>query len=336
MKLLVVLAFLQTDPEAPLRRIAFGSCAKEDWPQPIWDPIVDAKPDLFVFLGDNIYGDTLDMDVLKAKYAKLAAVPGFQKIKKTCPLMATWDDHDYGWNDAGCEYPKRAESQAIFLDFWEVPQDSPRRTRQGVYDARVFGPAGKRVQVIVLDTRYHRTTLRTSRESGYIPDSDPSSTVLGEAQWKWLEEQLRVPAELRVVVSSIQVVAQDHPFEKWMNFPKEREKLFALLKSTKAAGVIFLSGDRHLAEISMMDGGVGYPIYDVTASALNRSSKRWRTYEVNRHRVGTLNWGDNFGVLEVDWDRQDPQIRMQIRDADGDIAIQRKLFLSTLQPGIIK
>jgi len=123
-------------------RIAFGSCVNQDKPQPIWDAVVDTKPQHFVFLGDNIYADTEDMEVMKAKYALLGKQPGYIKLKATCPIHATWDDHDYGANDGGAEYPKKKESQQVFLDFFEVPKDDPRRTREGVYSSTVFGPTG--------------------------------------------------------------------------------------------------------------------------------------------------------------------------------------------------
>src|SRR5438046_491914 len=106
--------------ESLLSRVAFGSCAKQDKPQPIWDAVVERKPELFVFLGDNIYADTQDMDVMRAKYALLGKQPGYQKLKKTCPILATWDDHDYGANDAGAEYPRKKEAQQVFLDFFGV------------------------------------------------------------------------------------------------------------------------------------------------------------------------------------------------------------------------
>jgi len=155
--------------------------------------------------------------------------------------------------------------------------------------------------------------------------------MLGEAQWRWLEAQLREPAEVRLLASSIQVVAEDHGWEKWMNLPRERERLFTLIRETGATGVLFLSGDRHLAELSMMDGGAGYPLYDLTASGMNNASKVWRPYEVNRHRVGTMNWGNNFGMITIDWSPSDPVIALQIRDEDGQINIQRRIRLSTIQ-----
>ncbi len=336
--LLLALPAAAADADKPLTRIAFGSCAHQEKPLPIWKSIVASKPELYLALGDNIYADTDDMKVMKAKYDKAASHPDYQQLKKSCTVLGIWDDHDYGKNDAGVEYPKKEESQQLFLDFFDVPKDSPLRKQKGVYHSRIFGPAGKRVQVIMLDGRYFRSPLkRGKREPGtnytpYIANTDPDATLLGAEQWKWLEEQLKQPAEIRLLVSGIQIVAEDHGFEKWMNFPLEREKLYKLLQDTKAAGVICLSGDRHLAELSMMEKAVDYPLYDLTSSGLNQASKEWRPLEKNRHRAATMGHGDNFGFITIDWSAPSPKIGLQIRDVDGDIVIQQKLLLSDLQP----
>ena len=318
-----------------LSRIAFGSCADQNYPMPVWDAVLKAKPDVFLMIGDNIYGDTEDIEVLRAKYEKLGAVPGFKKLRETIPVLAVWDDHDYGVNDGGVEYPKKVESQQVFLDFFGEPADSPRRKQEGVYDSRIYGPDGKRVQIILLDTRYHRSPLKKRTDKGpdgpYDRNHDAGITMLGEAQWKWLEEQLKMPAEVRIIASSIQVVPEDHHWELWMNMPVERQRLFNLIRDTSANGVLFISGDRHLAELSVMDAGVGYPIFDLTSSSLNKSARKFRPLEENRHRVGTMNWGDNFGLIAIDWQQKDPQIRLQVRDDVGDVIIQRKINLSTLQ-----
>jgi alkaline phosphatase D len=324
------------DPKAPLHRIAFGSCAHQDRPQPIWKAVVAAKPELFLFIGDTVYADTEDMKVMRAQYAKLAALAGYKKLLKTCPVLATWDDHDYGVNDGGAEYPKKRQSQQVFLDFFGVPKDSPRRKQEGVYHSAVFGPPGKRVQVILLDTRYFRSPLKKGKrnEDGrapYVPNKDRKSTILGAAQWKWLGEQLRVPAELRLLISSIQLVPEEHGFEKWMNFPRERDRLYKLIHDSKASGVIVLSGDRHFAELSVMDAGIGYPLFDLTSSGLNQGSRRWRKPEANGHRLAIMNQGNNFGMVVIDWERKDPLVRLQIRDEEGDITIQHKVPLSLLK-----
>ncbi|MCA9090718.1 MAG: alkaline phosphatase family protein [Planctomycetaceae bacterium] len=324
--------------ETPLSRIAFGSCAKQDLPQPIWDAVVDTDPQIFLFIGDNIYGDSADMDVLRAKWAQLGAQPGYQKLKAHCPIYAVWDDHDFGLNDGGVEFAAKDASQQVFLDFFEEPASSPRRTRKGLYDARIVGPEGQRVQLILLDTRYFRTRLirhNEPREPGegdrgpYAPNLDPQATVLGEEQWAWLAEQLRQPADLRIIATSIQLLADGHRWEGWGTFPLERQRMLGLLKQTKASGVIFISGDRHSAEISAIDIGLGYPVLDVTSSSLNRPAK-WHT-EFNPYRQGTKYLDENFGTILIDWSQEDPVIRSQVRDIDGKVVLQHRTTLGQMQ-----
>ena len=327
------------DDEIVLSRIVFGSCAHQDRPQPIWKAITASNPDIFLFLGDNIYADTKEIDKLKATYDKFAAHPEFAEFKKKCKrCMATWDDHDYGWNDAGEEYPLKEQSQQLFLDFFGYPADSPLRKQKGVYNARIFGPEGKRVQIIMLDTRYFRSPLRKALDGfGYMANNDPKATILGEEQWRWLESELRKPADLRIIGSSIQLVAEDHPFEKWMNIPAERERFFKLIRNTKAKGVVVISGDRHLAELSVMDAKIGYPLFDLTSSGINQATNSWRPLEKNQHRVATMNVGNNFGLLLLDWERPaekgGPSLTFQIRDTDNEVTISHTIPLTLLKVG---
>lgn len=336
-------AELVTAPAAALlpQRICFGSCAHQDRPQPIWDVILDQKPELFLFLGDNIYGDTDDMEVLRQKYALLTAQPGFQKLRATVPLMAVWDDHDYGKNDAGAEYPKKKESQQIFLDVFEGETHSPRREREGVYDAKIFSDGTHRLQVILLDTRYFRSPFAyapqepNKKGKRLLPNTDPQATILGATQWAWLESQLREPVDFRLIGSSIQVIPEDQRFEKWNNFPLERSRLFTLIRKTRANGVLFLSGDRHMAEISKYPAnagdGVGYPLFDFTSSGLTHAGGGMRD-EVNRHRVNSTNFQErNFGSIEIDWKATEPTILLRIHDLTGKIVEEQTVRLKDLQ-----
>lgn len=336
------------DEPKPLTRIAFGCCSDQDKPLPIFDKIADLKPELYIAMGDNIYADLKrepgldEMASMKVKYQKLAALPGWQRLTKMCPMLATWDDHDLGKNDAGGDYPHKDESQQLHLDFFNVPKDSPRRTQKGVYNAAILGPEGKRVQVILMDTRYFRSKLKKdsrplpgTRIVPYLPNTDPDATMLGADQWKWLEEQLKQPAELRLLISSIQLIADEHPHEKWANLRLERDRLYKLLRDTKANGVVVLSGDRHLGEVSMDPKAIGYPLFDVTSSGLNQGTKSWRApTEPNRHRVAIMAHGDNFGFLTVDWSA-DPKICVQVRDVDGEIALKESFPLSLLRPAAV-
>lgn len=338
------LAAAPDDP--PIGKIAFGSCADQDKPLPIFDKIADAKPDLLLLLGDNIYADLdkskkVTTELIKEKYDTLGKLPGWQRLKATCPMLAVWDDHDYGLNDAGEEWELKDESKKLLLDFFEVPADAPRRKRGGVYTATVLGPVGKRVQVIMLDGRYFRSKLEKAKErepvfgaKPYIPNTDDAATMLGADQWKWLEDQFKVPAELRLVCSGVQVVSDEHPFEKWANFPKERERLYKLITDTKAGGVIVLSGDRHLGDISCVKGALEYPLFDVTASGFNQGAKQWRAPEKNSYRVGGMPYGDHFGFITIDWAAADPTVCLQLRDVAGDIVVKHAFPISLIQKKI--
>ncbi|MEZ6192320.1 MAG: alkaline phosphatase D family protein [Phycisphaerales bacterium] len=320
-----------------ISRIAFGSCVDATKPVPAFNAIANAKPDLMIFLGDNVYADTTDEAELRAAYQVLADNAGFRKLKLACPLLATWDDHDYGINDAGVEHPAKAMSQQVFLDFWGIPKDSPRRAREGVYDAQTFGPAGQRIQIILLDTRYHRGPLtprpkdvESTRGGRYVPNPDPALTILGEAQWAWLKEQLQQPAKLRLIASSIQVIAEDHGWETWAMFPTERLRLIELIHETKANGVIILSGDRHQAELSRLDEGAPYPLYDLTASAFNKPGLE--NDEPNRHRIGKRYAQSNYGLLDIDWQTAPPIVRLKVMDPDGGVHVEHSFPLAELTP----
>ena len=321
--------------------IAFGACAHEERPQPIWDAVVAAAPDLFIFTGDNIYADTDDMDVMKAKYGKLAAKPGYQKLLENCPVLAVWDDHDYGLNDGGKNYPMKKEAAEIFLDFFGVPEDDPRRTREGIYGSQIIGEKGQRVQVILLDTRYFRDDLDKYPKGDpkpkeivgwYKPTKDTSRTMLGEAQWKWLEEELQKPAEVRVIVSSIQVISWEKGMECWGNMPHERDRLFKLIETTKAKGAFFISGDVHFTELSMTKDDGPYPLYDLTSSGLNQKpGKTWFT-AVNSYRLPAKVYsGRNFGLIRIDWAGKDTTITLQGRKESGEVAHEEVVPLSRLQ-----
>lgn len=308
-----------------ISRIALGSCAHQDKNHIIWEPIVASKPELFIFLGDNIYGDTNDMSVMRAKYQKLAAKPGYQKLKATCPILAVWDDHDYGVNDGGKEYAAKAESEAVFHEFFETPAGSEVLSYPGTYQSRFYGKPGERLQIILLDTRYFRDSMVSLPERGpdgpYGRNMDPNATILGKDQWAWLEKQLSLPADFRIIASSIQFLPQEHHWELWENFPLERARLLKLLKAKVKNPVLFLSGDRHMGEIMELKTSdplsPGYPVYELTSSGLTNAGGG-RKGEPNRHRVSPINFQSrNFGTVHIDWANSKAMI--DLRDVEGKV-----------------
>ncbi|HEU4533019.1 MAG TPA: alkaline phosphatase D family protein [Polyangiaceae bacterium] len=306
-----------------LQRIAFGSCSDQSKPQPIWTAVRDDAPDLYVALGDNIYADTEDVDVLRAKYWRQEAIAGFAALRRTVPVYGTWDDHDYGANDAGAEYPKKDESQRLFLDFLRVAADSPRRGRRGVYDAVVLGPPGRRVQIIALDLRYHQgPPLRDVPGVGYEPDLSPESTMLGAEQWAWFERELARPAEVRIVLSSLQLVPDYDKGERWGNRPRERERALRAIGGAAPSTLVVVSGDRHFGEISTLaPGPAGVPLYEMTTSGLTEVE---RSLGPNPLRTSGPFVAVNYGLLDLHWDAPEPALVLRLRDAGGrDLAEQR-------------
>ncbi len=326
---------------APLTRIAFGACAEQNKPQPIWTPILAQRPDLFIFLGDNIYADTRDPDVMAAKYRQLGAQPGFQRLRGETPILATWDDHDYGENDAGADYPLKRISKEIFLDFFDEPPGTERRRREGgIYMAKLFGPLGRRVQIILLDTRYDRSPLlrvdwlsalaRRARSIGpYLPDLAASARMLSEPQWLWLETQLRMPADVRILCSSTPMFMDLTAWESWANMPGERARLQRLIAATGAAGLVVISGDIHRAELSRSPTQAPYFLWELTSSGLTKNTPYTAP---NANRVGAPYHGRNFGIIEIQWDRPDPAVILRAHSDTGMPVISKTLALSDLRP----
>lgn len=312
------------EKEAALETIAFGSCNHEYDEQPLWDPIVSHQPDLWIWLGDNIYGDTDSMPLMKAKYDQQNSIIAYQKLKAEAPIIGIWDDHDYGKNDAGKNYPYRKESRDLMYDFLDIPQDSPLRQKEGAYGAYEYGPDEQKVKVILLDARYFRDSL-AKQDKAYLPNE--TGTMLGEEQWNWLEDELKNnTAKITVIGSGVQVLSKEHAFEKWDNFPQERAKLLKLLETYQVNGAILLSGDRHIAEISKIEiPGISHPVYDVTSSGLTHTWKSYQ-FEPNSYRVGDLIAKLNFGLIHLDWQKEGVKVDLEIR-GEADSLFLKESFL---------
>lgn len=296
----------------PPEVIGCGSCAEQNKAQGFWDPILKVKPKVFLWMGDNVYAVDHDLGSLQAAYTKLGAQRGFQFLKRSTTFLATWDDHDYGVNDGGADFAGREMAEKMFEDFWEYPAGHAVRGRPGVFNAVEYEGGGRRLQIILLDTRFFRSPLEKGNVEGgprYRANTEAGATVLGAEQWQWLETQLRRPADVRLVVSSIQVIPEDHGFEKWANFPAERARLFRLFAETEAGGILLLSGDRHRGEISRLpraETGMRYDLYEMTSSGLNQGWVADGLVEPNRWRVGPQQAClDHFGVVRIRWQEKD-------------------------------
>ncbi|GAB0111606.1 alkaline phosphatase D family protein [Pseudoalteromonas distincta] len=339
---LVLSLVISTGVTAAPSKILFGSCGHQDKKIPIFNAINKEKGDLFIFLGDNIYGDTNDMDVLADKYQRLGAKPGFKTLKAQTPIIAMWDDHDYGQNDAGKEYPHKEQSRQIMLNFWDEPINSVRRTRpDGIYTSYMYGENEQTIQVIMPDLRWNRDALnhvseleyytkrKLNNQGPYSPSEVKGASMLGEAQWQWLEQELKKPAAIKLIASSLQLLPDFTGWESWANFPEDRNRLFALIKKHKVNGVVIISGDTHWGEISKYQQNLDYPLIEMTSSGL---TEKWKDVSPNKHRVGNFTHNVNYGDLGIDWQQTDPTISLKLKGIDGQVIMQSDFSLSSISP----
>jgi len=336
----LVSLFLVFETTAQTTRIAFGSCARQSHALTIFDTILKHDPTHFIFLGDNIYGDTKDMAVMRAKYDTLGMKPGFKHLSDSTTVWATWDDHDYGMNDIGKRYSKKKQSRKIFLEFFKEPKDSERWKHKGIYTSYLIKDSALTIQVIVLDTRTFRDDLILNNKGQllkdsiftydreYLPNPSKKATLLGKQQWKWLREELLKPADVRIIASSIQFSHTFNGYESWNNFPNEQQRLLNTIAETKANGVLVISGDVHYGEISALNNNTTYPIYDATSSGL---SSKWHLATPNSNRIQGPIMENNFGLISFEKTENDYEINIQLIDLTDVVRADVVLPLSLLK-----
>ena len=303
--------------------IGFGSCITEKRDQPIWPAIKQENLDEFFFMGDNVYGDNKEtglLDDMKIAYALQKTK--FPKWLGDIKVNAIWDDHDYGKNDGGFEYPLKSESQDLFLEFWEVAKDDPRWNREGIYFSEIRDIFNLKVNLIGLDTRFHRSPLAQT-ERPYSPIEDTSRTMLGKDQWNWLIDKFDQQSDLNIIVSSIQVIPTNHVFEKWGNFPHERAKLIKLIEESKIPTII-ISGDRHKAGIYKLNN-----LIELTSSSMNKPlpiyiSKIWDliSKETDKHLIGNMYYPENYGTVTID---KESNVLVELKNLNGETVNSIKL-----------
>ena len=298
--------------------LSFGSCNNQNIQNNLWSPILRHQPDLFIWGGDIIYSDTEDMKFMTKNYNKLKNDFAYTHFTKKVPIMGTWDDHDYGLNDGGVHYPQKDSAQQIFLDFFDVPTDDPRRLQKGIYHSRNFEVGESSIKIIILDTRFFRSDLSKdpTGEKRYVPNESNDITMLGASQWEWLEKELTdSKAQFNVIMSSIQFLSYEHGFESWGTMPQEVKKMEDVLVRSKAKGIIFLSGDRHIAEISGKDvEGLDFPLIDMTSSGMTHSYDSFKS-ESNPYRISEVVSLKNFGILKFDFNKR--MVKMEIRGEEN-------------------
>ena len=291
-------------------KFIFGSCSNQNKLMPHWNYINSYKPDYLILLGDNVYGDFNNSDAtnLQNAYRVLDNDKYFRLLKETTDIFSIWDDHDYGKNDGGKNWIYKEKAKKLFLDFYNVNENDERRKREGLYKSWEIYNSVK-IKVIALDTRYFKDEFTINRniniKKKYVSDYNNKKTILGKKQWNWVSNEFNTDYDILLILSSIQILSKNHGWEKWNNFPHERNKIINLIKNSKRPTII-LSGDRHVGGIYKLND----KIYEITSSSLNQSE--FNSIENDQLLIGKIITKNNFGFMKIN--TKEKVVDIQLRE----------------------
>ncbi len=292
-------------------KIALIGCHKQHKPAPALKYIAENHdPDYAVWLGDNVYADTkTNPEYIREQLQVLENKEGFKTLREKVPFFVTWDDHDYGLNNTGAEYPHREESKRIFREFWQLEKEIPA-DRDGVYYAvREKLPNGKTLQFLMVDGRYNN-----ERYLEHISASE--ADILGEKQWEWLENELRKPADIRFFITGQQVLLDKATrWEAWSKVGQSQQRLDDLLVRLNANNVIFLTGDQHTAEVLESLPTMSYYTFEIMACGINQTETPGKAPNRIAGPDLTLHPAP---LLEIFWEEERPYITITNYDVEKD------------------
>jgi alkaline phosphatase D len=325
----------RTDP--PDVSIAIGSCAyvndgRFDRPGPpfgagygIFDAIADQRPELMLWLGDNVYfrePEWTSLEAMSARYRFYRALPELQRLWRSTSHVAVWDDHDYGPNDGDASFVMKGAAFEAFRRYWPNPTHG------------LPGVSGIFTQLRVADADFFLLDDRWYRYPNRYPVV-PEKALLGAQQLEWLRQALLAShATFKVVAMGTQFWNRASRFETWQNYPDEQRRLRDWLGEQRIAGVVFLSGDRHFSELLRLPREGAYPLYEFTSSPLTAGvvSNPDEQERGNPDLVpGTLVTQRNFGMLRLHGPRGARALAFESYDAGGALLWRRIVTAAELR-----
>src|SRR5438105_8105339 len=303
--------------------IAIGSCFFLADANPIWgsqnygggyeifDAIAAKKPDVMVWMGDNLYfqpQDELDPASMASRYRRQRTLPALQTLLTATSHVAIWDDHDYGPNDADLSYTMKGDALTLFRRYWANPSYGLPET-PGVFGRARFGD----IDIFLLDDRYHRSANKLL--------DGPGKTMFGAKQLEWLKNALVYSsAPIKLVVNGSQMWNRVNRFEGWNNYSAEQRAVADWLLAQRVDGLIFLSGDRHFTELLKIERVGGYPLFEFTSSPLTSGTFDPPGEKDNPDTVqGTYVVKRQFGMIRVTGPGNDRTVALESYDQKGEL-----------------
>jgi len=293
----------------------FSACMRDKYePHRVFEAISDQSPTFVALLGDQIYAD-FDGDIntgpaasvlpgLRAKYDRNFD-EYFQTMSSQTPIVAIWDDHDYGQDNSDGAYRYKAEARKVFKETFPI---YPFLVEDGglYYQFTVAD-----VDIFVLDTRWYRSPMQDSDDEG--------KTMLGEEQLEWLLKALKQStAPFKMIFSTVSLndyggdrSSGRRGFDSWMGYKFERNRILSFIEENQIQGVLVFSGDQHypsahilnwkapLNSFSETDTSIAYSLSDVGSAVFDFSASPLHYTRASGHRLIPGNQEDPFYSFEV-------------------------------------
>lgn len=304
--------------EKPSYNFAVVSCSDDFFKaeqKQMWDQLLARNPEFILSIGDNVYADRLDGKYfpindglsLWNRYLQTRQTLQLYHAKKLTPVVAIWDDHDYGKDGGDRRYPLKSESLKIFLSFF------PQSTDNGNF-ARGPGAASRWTlggqAFLMLDNRSFRspnqappmckvkpqTKACEKKPETELPDNmakKEPETHFGLEQERWAFAEVRKLHRPVWLVSGDQWFGAYHPFESYEgNHPNSFRK-FVREMGKSAYRVAFISGDRHSSELTKVPKKfLGYESFEIVSSPIHA-----KVYPSNWIEFPNVN--QSFGTAEA-------------------------------------
>ncbi len=288
-------------------RVAFGSCAGQPG-QTVFRAMREAKPDLLLMLGDNVYANASELPALRAYYRNSRAEPDFGAVIAETPTWAIWDDHDFLGNDLDGTAPGKENALKAFREYW-ANGNVPDTSQRGIWHRFTWG----NVEFFMLDDRFHRNVVKGS--------------MLGPTQRRWLFDNLKQSNAMFKVIASGSVWNTQKPHDSWNEFPEERRALFEHIAAHKIAGVVLMAGDIHRGEVWRMKTELPYPLYELVSSPL--AMRVSDCTGEHPERLGCYS-GNMFSTLDVDTVSTPAALHVALHDEGGKVVFAHDISVDEI------
>ena len=300
--------------------IAVASCMDDYWSKKtqkqMWKNLLSFRPDMVFLIGDNIYADKNiskpSMPNFYRRYVEAFNTLYLYKANRLVPILAVWDDHDYGFNNGHKNFQYKSEMQELFRGFFPLNVNNKHLIK------------GKGVSFL-LQTGYQNFFFMDDQSFRSPPD--PQGRLWGKAQEQWLFQHILNTQNPSWIINGGQLFGRHHTYESFeRDFPENFKFILQRLEQSPSS-VFFLSGDRHLAELLKIDEWP-YTTYELTTSAIHAKVHPQRgDHDLDVRHVHHVTEKHNFAIIKSQGQSKNLILDISVNGPQKSILFSEKLHI---------